>query len=71
MQREHGDLRRAVKPEGNTHCADAAINVHLQAAEAEPPLDILASHLGQNYWTDQRQANLAAVVWPQSMRETA
>jgi len=61
MQREQGDLRRAVEPEGNADSSDAAIDVELQLTQAEPPRDIFLAHRGKGQRTDPRQANLAAV----------
>ena len=61
MQSDDGNLRRAVEPKGYADRADAAVDVELQLAEAEPSLDILSSHRRENQRTNQRQANLAAV----------
>jgi hypothetical protein len=60
-QREQRYLRRAVKPEGHPHGADAAIHVKLHLPQAEPPLDILAAHFRKSHCANQWQANLAAM----------
>ena len=66
-----GDLWGAVETKLGSDGADAAIDVELQVSEPEPALDILLSQFGQDHRAQERQANLASVVWPLSMRPTA
>ena len=56
-----GQFRRAVEAEGQTHCADASVDVELQVVEVEHAFDVLLTHGRKDERAEDGEADLAAV----------
>ena len=61
MKGEDGDLRRAVQPEGNSHRANAPIDVKLHILEVEKAFRVVFAHGWKDERAEKGQAYLAAV----------
>lgn len=61
MQRDQGNLRRAIEAEGNADGADPPIDVELHVAELEMSLHVPLAHGGKYKCSEEGQADLASV----------